>query len=169
METAEIIFKRRSIRKYKPGAPVTDAQVKKLLSAAMAAPTARNMQEWEFLVLRDRKNLDKVLAAHPYAGMIKEAPCVIIVCGNTTKDPVGYWPGDCSAALQNILLMATDMGLGSVWLGVYPREERVSAIKKAFDLPAHIMPLGIAVIGTAAEEKTPEDRYDAAKVHFEKW
>jgi len=169
MQTAEVIFKRRSIRKYKPDIPVTDGQIEKLLRAAMAAPTARNMQEWEFLVLRDRKNLDKILAAHPYAGMVREAPCVIIVCGNTKKDSAGYWPGDCSAAMQNILLMATDTGLGSVWLGVHPREERVAAIKKAFDLPAHITPLGIAVIGTAGEEKPPEDRYDTAKVHFEKW
>jgi len=169
MELNKVIFKRRSIRKYNPRVPVTDAQVEKLLRAAMAAPTARNMQEWEFLVLRDRRNLDKLLTAHPYAGMVKEAPCAIIVCGNTKVDPIGYWPGDGSSALQNILLTATDMGLGSVWLGVHPREERVKAIKEAFKLPAHIIPVGVAVIGTAAEEKAPEDRYDVKKIHHEKW
>jgi len=169
MELNEVIFKRRSIRKYKPGVAVADAQAEKLLRAAMAAPTARNMQEWEFLVLRDRKNLDKLLAAHPYAGMVKEAPCAIIVCGNTKVDPIGYWPGDCSSALLNILLTATDMGLGSVWLGIHPRTDRVEAIKKVFNLPAHIMPLGVAVIGTADEKKGPEDRYDVKKIHHEKW
>lgn len=170
MEILDAIFKRRSIRKYNPEIDVTEDQIETILSAAMAAPTARNAQEWEFIVIKKRETLDKIKDNHPYAKMIETAPCVIIVCANLNKELIkGYWIGDCGAAMQNILLAATGLGLGSVWLGVEAVKERVDMIRNIFNLPAHIMPFGIAVIGTAAEEKEKEDRFDEEKVHHEEW
>ncbi|MGB2579951.1 nitroreductase [Elusimicrobium simillimum] len=169
METKEAIFKRRSIRKYK-NIPLDQAQVEALLRAAMAAPTGRNIQDWRFVVVRERGNLQKIMLAHPYAKMVETAPLAIIVCSDFIVDNAArFWEVDCAAAIQNIMIAATGMGLGSVWLGVSNDKARLEGIKKYFELPENIMPVGIVVVGTADEEKQPEDRYDPAKVHYEKW
>jgi nitroreductase len=169
METLKAIFKRRSIRKF-TGKQITAAQIKTLLEAAMMSPTAVNAQEWEFLVITDKKQMLKITTIHPYAQMLKQASAAIIICGNLKKEYFpGYWIGDCAAAAQNILLAATDLGLGSVWLGVQPDKARVKNIQKLFKLPAHIMPFNVIALGYPAEKKKAENRYDAKKVHYEKW
>ena len=98
----------------------------------MAAPSAGNQQPWHFIVIDDREILSEIPKFHPYSKMLNEASCAIVVCGDVTLQRFeGYWVQDCSAATQNMLLMATELGLGSVWLGAYPREERVEALKKS--------------------------------------
>lgn len=169
MNTAECIFKRRSIRRY-TAQPVTEEQITALLRAAMAAPTARNCQEWEFVVVKNPQTLRQITQVHPYAQMLKEAPCAILVCGNLRREHApGYWIADCAAATQNILLAATDQGLGSVWLGVYPNEDRMLALRQLFHLPDHILPLNVIALGHPAETKEDADRFDPAKVHYEQW
>ncbi len=163
------IFKRRSIRTYQDK-PVAEEHLEKILRAAMAAPSAGNQQPWHFIVIDDRSILKEIPKFHPYANMLNEAPCAIVVCGDTTRERhKSYWVQDCSAATQNMLLMATELGLGSVWLGVYPRDERVSDLRKLLDIPDHIIPLNIVAIGHPAEEKGPSDRYDKARIHHNKW
>lgn len=168
METLEAIFSRRSIRKYIADKPVEQDKIKTILRAAMAAPTARNIQDWEFFVVDTLEGKKKIMQAHPYASMLNTAPCAIIVCANKKRSEncEGYFEQSCAAALQNILLAATDLGLGSVWLGVYPRKEVRDALHKIFAMPADIIPVGIAVLGYADETKPKEDRYDIKKVHF---
>ena len=169
MNTLETINKRRSIRKFTDKA-LSQQQIETLLKAAMLAPTARNAQEWDFIVVRDRAVLNKLAKAHPYAQMLSTADCAIIVCGNTHRETAaGYWPGDCGAASQNILLAATDMGLGSVWLGVYPTPERMNAVGAVIGLPEHVKPFNIIALGDPDEKKEDVDRFDPAKVHYEKW
>lgn len=169
MNTLETINKRRSIRKF-TDKEITDGQITALLKAAMLAPTGRNIQEWEFLVIKNKETLKKITTVHPYAGMLAEADAAIIVCGNMEKEGAeNFWVGDCGAATQNILLAATDMGLGSVWLGVQNSAERTEDIEKLFALPAHIKPFNIIALGYPAEEKAQVDRFDAGKVHYEKW
>jgi nitroreductase len=169
METLQAIFKRRSIRKF-TDKEITDKQIKTLLEAAMMAPTAVNAQEWEFLVIRDKKQLIEITKIHPHAQMLKQAAAAIIVCGNTSKEILpGYWIGDCGACSQNILLAATDIGLGSVWLGVQPNEKRVQDMKELFKLPKHIIPFNVIALGYPAEKRDEKDRYDDKKVHLEQW
>ncbi len=169
MNTLQAIVKRRSIRKFSDK-PLTQEQLETLLKAAMFAPTARNCQEWEFVVVRDRAVLKRLMQAHPYAQMLSTADCAVVVCGNLSRETsAGYWPGDCAAATQNILLAATEMGLGSVWLGVYPTEERMSAIADVLALPQHVRPFNIIALGHPAETKEDVERFDPAKVHYEKW
>lgn len=169
MNTLEAITKRRSIRKF-TDKPLTQEQLETLLEAAMFAPTARNCQEWEFVVVRDRSVLNRLMKAHPYAQMLSTADCAIVVCGNTSRETfAGYWPGDCGAATQNILLAATDMGLGSVWLGVYPNQERMTDIVRILALPENVLPFNIIALGHPAETKEDVNRFDPAKVHYEKW
>lgn len=160
---------RRSIRRF-TSEPVSDDAIKALLEAAMSAPSAGNQQPWEFIVVTDRKILDKIPNVHPYAQMCKQAPAAILVCGNLERDTHrGFWVQDCSAATQNILVAATEKGLGSVWCGVYPREDRVSGLRKLFELPDHIMPLALIPIGHPAEKKPPSDRFDPARIHRDRW
>jgi nitroreductase len=163
------IFERRSIRRYTEQ-EVTNEQVMELLKAAMAAPSAWNGQSWEFVVLRDKKVFEKIMQVHPYSKMLKEASVAIVVCGKTTKENMdGFWVQDCAAATQNILLMAKHMGLGAVWLGVYPTKERVTDIKAIIDMPKTVIPLCIVSIGYPAEVKSVENRYNESKVHFDRW
>ncbi|MCL4377755.1 MAG: nitroreductase family protein [Actinobacteria bacterium] len=163
------IFERRSIRKY-TDKKISDNDIKELLKAAMAAPLAANEQPWEFIIVTDREILENITKFHPYSRMLKEAAAAIIVCGNLKRETrPGSWILDCSAATENILIEAKYLGIGSVWLGVYPREERVEGVKKLFDLPEKIIPLSIISLGYPAEEKAPSERYDESRIHTNKW
>ncbi|MBN1880993.1 MAG: nitroreductase family protein [Deltaproteobacteria bacterium] len=169
MDAIEAIMTRRSIRKY-TDTPITDDQVKQILSAAMAAPTAGNQQAWEFVVITDRKVLNALPDVHPYSRMLLKAPAAVLVCGNLeTETKEGYFPQDCAAATQNILLAANALGLGAVWLGVHPREERVTGIRKLLRIPDHVVPVSLVALGHPAESHPRVDRYDEKKVHKDTW
>lgn len=163
------IFNRRSIRKFTSEA-VTDEQVRDLLHAAMAAPSGGNEKPWHFVVIRDRATLNAVTKINPYAGMLKEAPLAILACGDLSLEKFkGFWIQDVAASIENMLIEATDLGLGSVWTGVYPREERVVAMKELLNLPEAIIPLGLVALGYPAQKLNTPDRYDETKVHYETW
>ena len=169
MKVMEAILKRRSIRRF-TNQPIAKEDIYSLLHAAMMAPTARNCQEWEFVVVRNKETIKKMVHVHPYAKMLEQADCALVVCGNTQREHApGYWMADCGAATQNILLAATSLGIGSVWLGVYPNEERMAGVAKILGLPDHVKPLNIIALGYPDEKKEDVDRFDPAKIHEEKW
>ena len=141
MTTTEAIRQRRSIRRFKPGAAVTDGQIKLLLEAAMLAPSACNTRPWEFIVIKERAMLDKIRKTHPYTGMLETASlAIVIVALPETQEsinnglPSNFYPQDCGAATQNILLQVVELGLGACWCGVYPKEERIAEIRKIFGM-----------------------------------
>lgn len=163
------IFTRRSIRKY-TGQPIPKETIEMLIKAGMAAPSAGNEQPWHFVIIKDREKLQGVTKFHPYAQMLKEADCAIAVCADLSLERYqGYWVQDCSAATQNILLEAEDQGLGAVWLGIYPSEERVQGLKELLGLPENVTPLSLISIGYPAEKKAPANRFDASRVHYDQW
>jgi nitroreductase len=165
----ETILTRRSIRKY-TDQPVTDGLITALLRAAMAAPSAGNQQPWQFVVVREQAVLDVVASANPYGGMAREAPVAVIVCGDLERETrPDFWVQDCSAATQNLLLAAHDAGLGAVWCGTYPREERMGPIATVLGLPDRIIPFAVIPMGYPAEHPAPVDRYDPARVHVDRW
>lgn len=169
MDAVEALLTRRSIRKYKQG-DVPDSAVKDVLTAAMSAPSAGNQQPWQFIVVRDRQTLVKMTEIHPSAQMLKEAALAIVVCGDLSLEKYkGWWVQDCSAAMENMLLAIHASGFSSVWLGVYPRQERVEGLRKLFGLPEHVVPLAIAPVGLPGEKKGKENRYAESKVHRDKW
>ncbi len=147
-----------------------DGLLDRIVRAGCAAPSAGNEQPWHFLVIRERKTLVALSESHPYADMLREAPLAILVCADMElvkhKD---YWPQDCAAAVQNMLLAAHGAGLGSVWVGVYPREARVAEVRRVITLPDSILPFALLPIGLPAEEKPPNDRYDRRRIHQEHW
>jgi nitroreductase len=163
------ILSRRSVRAYTDQA-VSDALVTALLRAAMAAPSAGNQRPWQFVVVRDRTVLEALAAANPYGGMAREAPLAVIVCGDpSSKDHAEFWVQDCSAATENLLLAAHAVGLGAVWCGTFPLEERMVRVRAAVGLPESIVPFAVVPIGYPAERPAPVDRYDADRVHFDHW
>jgi nitroreductase len=169
MDAIEVILTRRSIRQYTPE-PVPDAVITDLLRAAMSAPSAANQQPWEFVVITDRAIRDEIPRFHPYAAMLRQAPVAILICGNLKRETFkGYWVQDCSAATENLLLAAHAKGLGAVWVGIYPLEDRVARLQKLLGLPAHVIPLALVPIGYPAEHVPPADRYDASRVHHDRW
>ena len=169
MEALEAILSRRSIRRY-TDQKISDELIKKMLQAAMSAPSAHNYQPWHFILIDDRKLLDQVPQFHPYAKMLKQAPLAIAVCGDLTLEKnIDYIIEDCSAASQNILLAAHALGLGAVWLGIHPRKERVDGLKKLLKTEEHILPVSLISIGYPAEQKSAEDRYNPDKVCLNVW
>lgn len=134
------IFNRKSVRSF-TGQEVSNELLEELVRAGMAAPSARNLQPWAFVIVTNRPTLDTLAKRLPYAKMLFEAPAAIAVCGDLSKagdSPEGYWVQDCSAATQNILLAAEAMGLGAVWTGVYPRPDRVTIVKEVLGLPDNV-------------------------------
>ena len=169
MELLEAIHTRRSIRQYR-GQPVPAEVVRTLLGAAMMAPSAGNVQPWQFVVVTDANLMNQVKDVHPYVGMAAQAPLGILVCGDLSLEKFpGFWVQDCAAAMQNLLLAAHDQGLGAVWTGIHPVEERVARFRTIFELPEHIIPLGLAVIGWPAKPGRRKERYKADRVHQNRW
>ncbi|AKN31438.1 NADH dehydrogenase [Clostridium carboxidivorans P7] len=164
-----IILNRKSIRKYKD-IKVSSEIVEDLLRAAMAAPSAGNEQPWDFIILRDKAIMKKITEFHPYSKPLLNADVAIVVCGDKAKEKFeGYWVQDCSAASENILLAAEDKGLGAVWLGVYPLEDRIIPLKELLNLPESVIPLSIISIGYPDEQRKPEDRFNKQRIHYDRW
>ncbi len=167
METQHTIFNRRSIRKY-TGGSIDSNQIEEIIRAGMYAPSARNMQSWHFVVCSNREKLLELSEIHPYGKMLKEASHAILVCGDLSIEPsVEYNLINCSAAIQNMLLMTHDLGFGAVWLGVFPREERVKAMTDFFGLPENIIPVGLVSLGIAAETPAFPNRIKPERIHWE--
>jgi len=163
----ETIEKRRSIRKYKADEPVSREQLKSLLEAAMLAPSACNSRPWEFIAVTKRDDLDEIARVHPYAKMCETAAAAIIVVAiPQTGMPAGYFPQDCAAATENILLEAASIGLGTCWCGVYPKEQRIMSIRKIFNIPEPKIPFNIIAIGTPNETPNRKGFYDESKVTY---
>jgi len=169
METLEAIHTRRSIRRYRDE-PVSEELVEKLLGAAMMAPSAVNKQPWHFVVIDDRKLLAQIPRINPNAAMAAGAPLAILVCGDLKLEhPSGYWVVDCAAAVENLLLAAHALGLGAVWTGVYPREERMAGLRRLLGIPEHVMPHTLVVIGYPDEKPASRDRYRPERVYHNRF
>jgi nitroreductase len=170
-EAIEYIMQRRSIRKF-TAQPVEKAKVQELLQAAMAAPNAKNSKPWEFVVVTDPATCDKLRAAHPYGN--HNGTLAIIVCGHPAiadnpQTSEKNWMLDCSAATENLLIDAAAIGLGAVWCGVWPVQDRIESIGAIVGLPKGCHPLNLIWLGYPAEFKESRTQYDETRVHWEKY
>lgn len=168
----KIIHRRKSVRHY-VDKPVPKVMLEKLVRAGMAAPTAMNKQPWAFVVITERETLDRLGNALPYAKMLLQAPAAIVAAGNMKLAISGkgrdFWVQDVSAAVENILLAAEAMGLGAVWTGVYPRKYQLKTVRETLSLPEHIIPLAVVPVGFPKGVEKPKNKWDAKKLHREKW
>ena len=168
----ETIMTRTSIRSF------TDRQVsadtiEMLLRAGMAAPTAVNKQPWHFVVINDRAVMDSLGGNGRQSQMWKESTLAIVVCGDMEKALEGpaqdFWVQDCSAATENILLAAHALGLGAVWTGCYPMEERMANVSQGLNLPETVIPLCVIVMGYPNENPDPKDKWKPENVTYNKF
>lgn len=170
--TWQQIMSRTSIRAYSDR-EVTSQQLDTLLRAAMAAPTARNQQPWQLVVVTDKVQLKALSEVMPSGKMAAQSQAVVVVCGDLGRalpgDAAAYWIQDCSAATENLLLAAHSMGLGAVWCGVYPISERIAGVRRVLQLPDSIMPLNMIPIGWPAEHPQPKDKWMPEKVHYNRY
>ena len=168
MDAMQAILTRRSIRKYTSDA-VSDEIVNELLKAAMSAPTAAG-EVWDFVVVRDRSVLEGVSKFHPHAEMLKSAGVAILVCGSPNIERLpGRWVLDCAAATENILIAANALGLGAVWVGIYPVDERMKGMRTLLGIPDYVIPLSMVSVGYPRERKAPPSRFREERVHRDHW
>ena len=169
MDLFEALYTRRSIRSF-TDAPVAEADLETLLRAAMAAPSAGNAQPWHFVAVTDRALLDAIPGIHPYASMCKTAQAAVVVCAELSLEKYpGYWVLDCAAATQNLLLAARGLGIGSVWCGLYPQQERMTAMTDLLKLPEGVTPHALVVLGHPAQEFKKIDRFKPERIHRNGW
>jgi len=169
MDAIEAILSRRSIRKYKKQ-PISAELIKKFLDVGMSAPSAGNEQPWHFIIIDDPLILSKIPSFHNHAKMLKDASVAILVCSDMNLDNhKGMWIQDCAAATENILIAINAEGLGAVWLGIYPRDERITGCKGLLDLPENIIPFSLISIGFPAEKLPKANRYNEERIHYNKW
>ncbi|WP_302327018.1 nitroreductase family protein [Enterocloster lavalensis] len=163
------VLTRYSCREFTPD-PVTGEQLRVIVRAGMQAPTAKNEQPWEFLVVQSEQGREALAASSPYAGSCRRAPVVIVALAdlNRISPESPWWVQDMSACVENMLVEAVEQGLGGVWLGMYPRQDRVSAIREAFELPENLIPFAAVPVGHPAGEQKAKDRFDPKRIRWEK-
>ncbi len=163
------VLSRRSVREY-TAQPVPDEMVHTLLKAAMTAPSAGDERPWHFIVIDDQQIKERIPEIHRSAHMAPNAPVAILVCGDENlQKHRGFWVQDCAAATENVLIEAQQLGLGAVWLGVYPVEGRVQGYRRLLNTPRHVIPFALVLVGYPSQRKNPADRYDDSRVHTNGW
>ncbi|MFZ5974593.1 MAG: nitroreductase family protein [Bacillota bacterium] len=171
MNTMEAILTRRSVRRY-TDQKVEPETVEQLLKAAMYAPSAHDSRDWQFIVLRDAAVRENIAALLPWYKPIERAPVCILVCGEPSVQESShkdYFVQDCSAATQNLMLCAHELGLGTCWCGLYPQTDVMDAVRKILGIPAAVVPFAFIAVGYPAKTYGMPERFDPKKIHMEKW
>lgn len=170
-ENLDFIFGRRSVRVYSPG-EIDPSTVTRLLQAAMAAPSAMAKDPWRFVVVRNEATLKSLAGVLPGGKMLASVPVGIAVCGDqdvALEHHLSFLLQDCAAAIENLLLAAHALGVGSCWVGVHPGEALVRQVKQLLALPGSILPIAIVALGNPGEALEARTRFNAQYVHLEKW
>ena len=168
----DVIFSRKSVRSY-TGQTVSRNDLKILMKAGMAAPSGRNEQPWSFIVVTDPNILEKLTDGLPYAKMLNKAGAGIVVCGQSVPHSrpgsKELWEQDCAAATENILLASEAIGLGAVWTALHPYPDRQETVRRILNIPQEIFPFCLIPVGYPTGEEQPKDKFNPAKVHWERW
>lgn len=164
MNTTEAIRARRSVRQYQPGKQIPQEHIDLMLEAAMSAPSARNSRPWEFVVVENADIRRKITQVHPYCRSLPDASLGIVVCGITDSAVEGYWPQDCAAATENLLLQATELGYGTCWCGIYPDQARSLSIANLLGVTS--VPQSLIIVGVADESPTRRGFFDQSRVRY---
>lgn len=173
-EVLECIMTRASVRRY-TSEKVNDSIITEVLKAGMAAPTAANQQAWHFVVITDQTLKDTITDAFQWTKMVKDCAFAVVVCGDMSRlfeddrEKGGFWTLDCSAASENMLLAAHALGLGGIWCGIYPEEDRMTRLSAILDLPPDLRPLNILSFCYPEAPATPKEKWDPEKVSYNRF
>ena len=176
------ILSRKSVRSYTADT-ILAAVMENLLRAAMAAPSGRNIQPWNFVVLSDTSRYDEIFGDNHNMAMFKQSAAIVVLCADTTvvrpprdnpdapavQQPSGTWRDDMGAVTENLLLAAEAYGLGACWTACYPYVDRMAPVKQALGLPATVVPYSVVPIGYPAGDEQPKDKWDPARIHYGRW
>ncbi len=169
MDAIKSIYTRRSVRKYTDKEIPKDI-IEKILKAGFSAPSAANQQPWHFIIIDEKNILNKIPGFHKRAEFITKAKKAILVCADKKLEKFkNYWPVDCSAATENMLIAARALGLGSCWVGIFPQENRIKELKNIFKLPDSVIPFSIVSLGFTNENQEGVNRYNEDRIHYNKW
>jgi nitroreductase len=165
------VMNRRSVRRYTEE-PISEEHTQALIRAGLCAPSAKNMQPWELIVVRDRSKLDKLGEICNYWAPLKNAPLAIVVAANldgySATNP-DFFKHDCAACTENILVAAEGLGLGGVWLGAEGVYDRSQPVKEILGIPEDIIPFSVISLGHPLEHPAPHDTFDMNKVHYDSY
>ena len=161
------LFTRVSIRKFQDK-KIEKKDLEYILRAAMAAPSAGNQQPWEFYVVENREVLKQLGESSPFSAPAGKAPVAIVTAYREECDLPEFAQIDMSIMMENLWLAADEIGLGGVWLGVAPREDRMKAVEEIVGIPAGQRAFGIFALGYPDEERTQQDRFDQSRIHYVK-
>lgn len=167
MNVTEAIRKRRSIRKYKKGIVIPQEHMDLMLEAAMMAPSAGNTRPWEFLVIENRGIMMKITEINPYSRMLRNASAAIVICAKPEVQSgicSGFWPQDCGAAAENLLLQAAELGYGTCWCGMYPIQHRVQKMQELLNVNS--IPYAVIAVGVADQQPEARGYFDPSRVKY---
>lgn len=173
MDTIQTIINRVSVRQYSDQ-EISDRDLQTILEAGMSGPSCVNARDWSFLVVRDPETLQKMADANGRpAQPLRGAKVGILVCGDLDRAFKGapdYWVIDGAIAAQNMILAASALGIGSVWLGTWPQMDRVEKQRALFGLPDTQIPHSLLAFGYPKEPSQKEKQiFEPDRVHYEKW
>lgn len=171
MDGLSTILERRSCRVYQDK-EVSEDVIHNLLKAGMYAPSAMNSQPWEFLVMQDAEKKEAVSDIVSYWSMLKKAPLGILVMANTNgyrSKMDEFFVQDCASSTTSILLAAYAQGLGGVYLGLYPHEDRIQKVREIYNIPEHIIPFSIVSLGYPHGTSHPHTTFHTHKVHRDEY
>ena len=164
-----LIFERHSVRKFRDE-KVPDELIENLLKAGMQAPSSCNSQPWEFIVVSKKEDKLAISEMHRFAKPAMGASHLIVTLGNLNEAKViGMIEQDLGACNENILLQATHEGLGAVWLGFHPIEDRTLKLKEYLEIPDYCIPFSVICVGWPSGDSSVKLRYDKSKVHFDRF
>jgi len=165
-KSESILQKRRSIRKFS-SKKIRKTDIMQIIKSGMFAPSAHNREPWYFIVIDDKKIFNIIMENHPYAGMLKSAVAAILVCADTRrqKDKM-YYAQDLSATTENMLLQAAELGIGSCWVGIFPKQERAEPLVKALNMPNYIIPFSLVALGYAEEAPSSRHKFEKDRIVF---
>lgn len=162
----ENIFHRISVRNYQDR-PVEKEKIVQILRAGMQAPSACNQQPWEFYVVTDKEKIKELSKSTRYSGCAAGAPVVIVPVYRKDGLVVPEMAQiDLSIALENIWLETDTVGLGGVWIGIAPFQDRMDAVKQMLQLPEDVEVFALFALGYPAETRPQQDRFDENRIHF---
>lgn len=173
MDAIRAIMSRHSVRRY-TDQTISEEQLAKILAAGTSGPSCVYAQDWEFIVVRDQCVLDKMVeCCDAPAAPARRCSVCILICGNLERafpPAKDYWIIDGAIAGENMVIAATSMGIGSVWLGVYPEMNRVENLQRCFELPEFIVPHSMIAMGYP-DETEPRRPVKAIPdcIHYDRW
>ncbi len=169
MNVLDALMTRCSVRRFE-STPIPGDAVERMLQVLFRSPSAADARPWQFGVVDRRDLLDRLEGAMPGCEMLRTAPLAILVCAEPAREKIpGFWPQDCAAAAENLLLAVHGLGRGGVWIGLDPVADRERAVREVLGIPEGLVPFALVAIGVAAEHPVLENRYDASRVHRNLW